>query len=175
MNTTPSVAIPQQATEADTLGFLNNMFKNIGDVYKEDKFTHSKPTTYFTDGQSVYRYNLDGTHLEPTIKTALSGARFDQVYLKQLESILYTESDKLDENQLFHLIRLYGFFEEVRKHDQNAKVKLISGKYHRFIPRMVKILNQFLKANESIIQSSYKMMNGMLTPPPTHTQHNQNG
>ena len=145
---------------------MSDLFRNITDIYSEDKISQVKKTPVFTMSVSKYVYSLDGSGLEPTAKTRLAGSKFEQRYLEQLESILFNNAETIDETKLFALINLYGHIEQISKQDPNAKIKLISSVYKNTIPQIVRTLNLFIFKNKSVIQSSYRMFTGTFQQTP---------
>lgn len=145
---------------------MSDLFRNITDIYSEDKISQIEKTPVFTTFTSKYVYSLDGSGLEPTARTRLAGSKFEQRYLEQLESILFNNAETIDEVKLFALINLYGHIDQISKQNPNAKIKLISSVYKNTIPQIVRTLNLFISKNKSVIQSSYRMFTGTFQSTP---------
>jgi len=133
----------------------NDLYESIKRVFNEGQSV-KREEKYFTPFSSKYIYNIDNTIFSPNTLVMLSGKRFEEKYLKQLESIIFTDKEELNTDQLFALVYLFSFINK-----KQYPIKITSSKFIRMLPKIVGTLNKFFSANHSVIYSIYKMMNSI--------------
>lgn len=155
-------------TEQDNIDLNNSIEEfqpqvinvNNGDLYEGIKRVFNEGQSvkraekYFTPYSSKYIYNIDGTVFTPTTLVMLSGKKFEEKYLKQLESIIFTAEEELNTDQLLTLVHLFSFINK-----KQYPIKITSSKLIKMIPKVVSTLNIFVNKNYSILYSIYTMAN----------------
>lgn len=137
---------------------VNNgdLYANIKRVFQEGQ-TFKRQEKYFTPFSSKFIYNIDSTVFTPTSLVMLSGKRFEEKYLKQLESIIFTAEEELNTSQLFALVHLFSFINK-----KQYPIKITSSKFIGMLPKIVATLNLFVSKNYSILYSVYTMANSYI-------------
>lgn len=129
----------------------NDLYESIKRVFNEGQSV-KREEKYFTPFSSKYIYNIDNTIFSPNTLVMLSGKRFDEKYLKQLESIIFTDKEELNTDQLFSLVYLFSFINK-----KQYPIKITSSKFIRMLPNVVNGLNFFFNKNYSVVYSIYTM------------------
>ncbi|EKD89590.1 MAG: hypothetical protein ACD_33C00036G0001 [uncultured bacterium] len=143
----------------DTLVQLNNkeLFSDINDIFSKTKVSgNNAPANvrYFRVSSGKYVIDLDSNSFCPKVSTLLNPKNFDALYLKQLENMIFSESENIDQNSLLNLVYIYSLI-----NTKKYPIKITSNKCNRYLPKITNILNTFFNDNIQIIKSIYTMFN----------------
>lgn len=140
--------------------YLNNIFKNAKKVTTED--VKKKPKVYFTLGRGSMVFSIDGTTLDLSVKTQLTGkGTLEERYYKQLEEVVFGGEKEIDPNSLVSILMLVDLLIK-----QKYPIQIRSGKYKTNVNKIVAVLNKFFNENFSVLEGMYKMFNETITNPP---------
>ena len=92
-------------------------------------------------------YSIDKTPLAPNPTTLLSAGQFEHTYLKQLESLIYNDMERLDSGVLMTITSLSDIVKAT-----NRPIRLMSQAYRKKLPTLCKVLNQFYVENHKVIR-----------------------
>lgn len=132
----------------------NSMFTDIKDIFTKEQ-TERKFTNYFTVSRGKVDFGIDNTILSPSSLVLLSSKRFEELYLKQLEDIIFTNQEEIDPDKLINLIFLIDFIKR-----DSYPIRIITGKYRKLAPKITNVLNNFVNKNYSILSSIHVMFTG---------------
>lgn len=137
------------------------MFSDIKDIFtKNAPKAPERAGTFFVLGKSKVQFSIDRSIFEPNAVTRLSGKRFEEKYLAQLESYIFNKQEDLDPNKLFGLIYLAGFIRE-----GHFPIKIVSAQHHKQMSKIEKVMNLYFNKNYSVIMGIATMFNGMTSMP----------
>lgn len=122
-----------------------------------------KNTQYFTHTKGKVKFDIDKTILEPSVATVLSGKNFEKAYVRQLNSIVYTNDEELNIVSLTQLVSLYEIIEKGL-----YPINLVSAKHKRKIVPIIVALNAFFNTNNQVISGIYRMMSSQTVTPNQH-------
>ena len=140
----------EQKTQPVSLG-NDQMFNNIKNIFAEEKLV-TRNDVYFTPSKGVMEFKLDGTIFMPSAAILLQPRKFEELYLKELESIIYNSKEQLDTDKLLPLIILFSYINK-----KNYPVRIVSGNYRKLLSKVCGVLNNFLNKNYTVIRSIYSM------------------
>lgn len=149
------LANDRQVTENVTnKAILNNdeLYNEIKDIFEKDKKI-IRNNIYFTLGKGKRIFNIDDTVFTPAPIALISSKRFEELYMKQLESFIYTDKDSLDTDKLFMLIYLFNYINK-----NQYPITITSNKNNKLRNKIVKVLNMYFNKNYSIIASMSTMV-----------------
>lgn len=133
----------------------DKMFENIKTIFEQEKLVEHKEV-YFTTGKGVFDFQLDGTIFMPSRAVLLQPRKLEELYLKELESIIYNSKEQLDTDKLLPLIILFSYINK-----KNYPIRIVSGNYRKLLPTVCKTLNYFLNKNFTVIRSIYETFNSI--------------
>jgi len=142
----------------------NKLFENIKNIFAEEKLV-VRNEVYFTPTKGVMEFKLDGTIFMPSSSVLLQPRKFEELYLKELESIIYNSKEQLDTDKLLPLIILFSYINK-----KNYPVRIVSGNYRKLLSKVCSVLNNFLNKNYTVIRSIYESFNSIKD---TEAEHNQ--
>lgn len=133
----------------------NKLFENIKNIFTEEKLvTHNE--VYFTTNKGAMEFKLDGTIFMPSNSVLLQPRKFEELYLNELESIIYNSKEQLDIDKLLPLIILFSYINK-----KNYPIRIVSGNYRKLLSKVCKVLNNFLNNNYTVIRSIYESFNSI--------------
>lgn len=133
----------------------NQLFDNIKNIFAEEKLV-VRNDVYFTPSKGAMEFKLDGTIFMPSPSTLLQPRKFEELYLKELESIIYNSKEQLDTDKLLPLIILFSHINK-----KNYPVRIVSGNYRKLLSKVCSVLNKFLNKNYTVIRSIYESFNSI--------------
>lgn len=133
----------------------DQLFENIKGIFAEEKLI-VRNDTYFTPAKGVIELNIDDSIFMPSRAVLLQPRKFEELYLKELESIIYNSKEQLDTNKLLPLIILFSHINK-----KNYPVRIVSGNYRKLLSKVCSVLNNFLNKNYSVIRSIYESFNSI--------------
>lgn len=133
----------------------NKLFENIKTVFEQEQVIVHKDI-YFTPSKGVFDLQLDGTVFMPSRAILLQPKKLEELYLKELESIIYNSKEQLDTDKLLPLIILFSHINK-----KNYPIRIVSGNYRKLLPKVCNILNYFLNKNYTVIRSIYESFNSI--------------
>lgn len=104
------------------------------------------------------RWNVDQSFLAPSIKATMSGKKFQDVYLSELEGMLYHTQETPQMNSIVEIMHLY---ERVRS---QGSIAVVYATGVRRLPQVVFVLNKFFRNNLHVIDAISTMVGNRLTP-----------
>lgn len=136
---------------------VNNdqLFDNIKNIFTEEKLV-VRNDVYFTPSKGVMEFKLDGTIFMPSPSILLQPRKFEELYLKELESIIYNSKEQLDTDKLLPLIILFSHINK-----KNYPLRIVSGNYRKLLSKVCSVLNNFLNKNYTVIRSIYESFNSI--------------
>jgi len=152
------VKIKEETVEpTNTLIPLDNsqMFENIKNIFSQEQVITRKDV-YFVLGKGVFEFSLDSTIFMPSKSILLQSKKLEDLYLKELESIIYNSKEQLDIDKLLPLIILFSHINKKR-----YPIRLVSSNYRKLLPRMCSTLNYFLNKNYAVIRGIYETFNSI--------------
>ena len=134
---------------------VNNdeLYDSIKKIFNEGE-NIKKESVYFNAFKGVHKFDLDGTIFQPSSIVLLQPRRFEELYLKQLESFVYSNKEEVDTSKLFPIIYLFSMINK-----NNYPIRIVTGNYSKLLPKVCNILNSFFNKNYSVIYSIYTMFN----------------
>lgn len=127
------------------------LFNNIKDIFTNSIQPQNK--NYFTRGGGLANFNIDKTIFTPSPVVCLSGKKFEEKYLKQLEEFIFTTKENIDTDKLIGIIYLMSFI------TQNVyPITITTSKHKQLLPKIVFSLNKFFNDNYSTIFSIFTMV-----------------
>lgn len=132
---------------------LNAILQKKAMEFIQEKAIEKGSVVYFKLG-CKHTVNIDKSGLIPSNLVFLSGSRFESIYMKELESILYSGNNKLNTDKLLGLIYLYDMIKAGK-----YPTTLITSKYKKFNGYINRTLNAFMNNNLPVIKSMYGMFN----------------
>lgn len=146
--------IPLETTNPEPV--LNDeLYSNIKNIFATEKLVERKDV-YFTPAKGVLELSIDGSIFMPSRSILLQPKKFEELYLKELESIIYNSKEDLDTDKLLPLIILFSHINK-----NNYPVRIVSGSYRKLLPKVCSILNYFLNKNYAVIRSIYESFNSI--------------
>ena len=133
----------------------DQLFDNIKNIFAEEKLV-VRNDVYFTPSKGAMEFKLDGTIFMPSASILLQPRKFEELYLKELESIIYNSKEQLDTDKLLPLIILFSYINK-----KNYPIRIVSGNYRKLLPTVCKTLNYFLNKNFTVIRSIYETFNSI--------------
>lgn len=133
----------------------NQLFDNIKNIFAEEKLV-VRNDVYFTPSKGVTEFKLDGTIFMPSPSILLQPRKFEELYLKELESIIYNSKEQLDTDKLLPLIILFSYINK-----KNYPIRIVSGNYRKLLSKVCSVLNIFLNKNYTVIRSIYESFNSI--------------
>lgn len=106
------------------------------------------PQTFSLSKQAAEKFSLDKTPLAPHPTTLLSVGQFESTYLKQLESLIYNDQDRLDDDALRTIAAISDIVASTHR-----PIRLMSQAYRKKLPTLCKVLNQFYITHNEVIRS----------------------
>lgn len=149
------VKVTEQTNPAAPLGDPK-LFENIKTIFSQEKLV-VREDVYFTPHKGVFEFQLDGTIFMPSRATLLRPKKLEELYLKELESIIYNSKEQLDNEKLLPLIILFSHINK-----KNYPIRIVSGNYRKLLPTVCKTLNYFLNKNYTVIRSIYETFNSIV-------------
>lgn len=149
---TPEVQV--EPVIAQSLG-NDELFSNIKNVFAQEKLIE-RNDVYFTPAKGVFELTIDGTIFMPSRTILLQPKKIEDLYLKELESIIYNSKEELDTDKLLPLIILFSHINK-----KNYPIRIVSGNYRKLLPKVCNVLNYFLNKNYAVIRSIYESFNSM--------------
>lgn len=143
-----------EPTTPEPLG-NDELYSNIKNIFTQDKVIERKDV-YFTPAKGVFEFNIDGSIFMPSRTILLQPRKLEELYLKELESIIYNSKEALDVDKLLPLIILFSHINK-----NNYPVRIVSGNYRKLLPKVCSVLNYFLNKNFAVIRSIYESFNSM--------------
>ena len=136
---------------------VNNdqLFDNIKNIFAEEKLI-VRNDVYFTPSKGVMEFKLDGTIFMPSPSILLQPRKFEELYLKERESIIYNSKEQLDTDKLLPLIILFSHINK-----KNYPIRIVSGNYRKLLSKVCSVLNNFLNKNYTVIRSIYESFNSI--------------
>lgn len=131
----------------------DKLLKDIKDVLGNNKVTNN---TYFTTGKGLFDLLLDESIFMPSKIILLQPKKLEKLYLKELESILFSSKKELDVDKLLPLIVLFSHINK-----NNYPIRIVTSNYKKLLPIICKTLNYFLNKNYKIICSIYESFNSI--------------
>lgn len=144
----------EQPVQPVSLG-NDQLFENIKGIFAEEKLI-VRNDTYFTPTKGVIELNIDGSIFMPSRAILLQPRKFEELYLKELESIIYNSKEQLDTDKLLPLIILFSHINK-----KNYPVRIVSGNYRKLLSKVCSVLNNFLNKNYTVIRSIYESFNSI--------------
>lgn len=148
---TPVVESPSPVTVVNN----DELFNNIKNIFSEGERI-KKNTSYFTMGKGKSSFNIDDSIFAPSKLLQLQPKKFEELYLKQLESFVYSSREEIDTSKLFPIIYL---FSQINKN--NYPIRIVTSNHNRLLSKVCNILNSFFNKNYSVIYSIYTMFNSI--------------
>ena len=133
----------------------DQLFENIKSIFTEEKQV-TRDDTYFTPAKGVFELNIDGSIFMPSRAILLQPRQFEELYLKELESIIYNSKEQLDIDKLLPLIILFSHINK-----KNYPIRIVSGNYRKLLSKVCSVLNNFLNKNYTVIRSIYESFNSI--------------
>lgn len=149
-----NIILEEQKTQS--VSFDNSqIFNNIKNIFAEEKLV-TRNDIYFTSSKGVMEFKLDDTIFMPSAAILLQPKKFEDLYMKELESIIYNSKENIDTNKLLPLIILFSHINK-----KNYPIRIVSGNYRKLLPKVCKVLNNFLNNNYTVIRSIYESFNSI--------------
>jgi len=133
----------------------DQLYSNIKNIFAQEQVIERKDV-YFTPAKGVFEFNIDGSIFMPSRTILLQPRKLEELYLKELESIIYNSKEDLDVDKLLPLIILFSHINK-----NNYPVRIVSGNYRKLLPKVCSVLNYFLNKNFAVIRSIYESFNSM--------------
>lgn len=133
----------------------DQLFENIKGIFAEERLI-VRNDTYFTPTKGVIELNIDGSIFMPSRAILLQPRKFEELYLKELESIIYNSKEQLDTDKLLPLIILFSHINK-----KNYPIRIVSGNYRKLLSKVCSVLNNFLNKNYTVIRSIYESFNSI--------------
>lgn len=151
-----TIPVVQEEQKVEPVSIGNDeLFENIKTIFAEEKLV-VRNEVYFTPTKGVMEFKLDGTIFMPSNTTLLQPRKFEELYLKELESIIYNSKEQLDTDKLLPLIILFSYINK-----KNYPVRIVSGNYRKLLSKVCSVLNNFLNKNYTVIRSIYESFNSI--------------
>lgn len=151
-----TIPVIQEEQKVEPVSIGNDeLFENIKTIFAEEKLV-VRNEVYFTPTKGVMEFKLDGTIFMPSNTTLLQPRKFEELYLKELESIIYNSKEQLDTDKLLPLIILFSYINK-----KNYPVRIVSGNYRKLLSKVCSVLNNFLNKNYTVIRSIYESFNSI--------------
>lgn len=144
---TPIVVNPSQNN--------NELYDNIKKIFSEGEKV-KKDNIYFTISKGMVDFKIDGTIFSPSKLSLLQPKKFEEIFIKQLESFIYNSKEEIDTSKLFPIIYLFSHINK-----NNYPIKIVTSGYNKLTPKICNVLNTFFNKNYSVIYSIYTMMNSI--------------
>lgn len=130
------------------------LFDDIKEIIQGTKEVKREERTYFSLYKCPLSYNVDDSPLAPSKLVLFNIRKFEELYLKQLEEIIYTKSDNINPNNLIPFLLLMNYIVK-----SNNPINLKTNRYRKLLPRINTTLNKFFTKNYSVLFSIYTMFN----------------
>lgn len=132
---------------------------NIRSVLSEVKKELNEKKVYFTcTSKKGTHIKIEDTELGPSKLSLLSGKKFEESYMKELKSLLYSSEENVKVDKLIALMHIYNIS------ISTTKPIIITGlAYKKLLPKICNVLNQFFNKNIVIIGTICKMLNDQYT------------
>lgn len=109
-------------------------------------------TVNFSEKKGKVIFDIGGTVLEPSRLTMIGKGSFVSRYVKQLESLIFTESSDINPDNLIPLIMLYQ-----ASNNGTKTIRIVSGKNKTLLKSIVEGLNIFYKEQHSVLSGMFTM------------------
>ena len=146
----------EEVTEVKPQEKIQNkeLFQDIKDIFENNKIVEREKKKYFTLGKGVVTFNLEHTSLMPNKLTLFNIRKFEECYYEQLESLIFTDKETIDPDNLLHIIILMDY---ITKNKYPIAIKCNSSK--SLISKIVPVLNKFFNTHYSVLYSIFTMFN----------------
>lgn len=132
-----------------------DLLENIKNIFTENKKIE-RDEIYFTVSKGKFEFNLDNSIFIPSKLTLLQVKKFEEKYLKQLESYIFTSKEEIDTDKLLPIIYLFSHLNK-----NNYPIRIVTSNYNKLLPKVCNILNKFFNKNYNVISSIYTMFNSI--------------
>ena len=132
------------------------IFEKIKESFLKEGVNNDINKTFFGCKDAKYTFMIEKTILAPNASILISSRNFEEKYLNQLESYIFTNKENIDIEKLTVLCYLFSY---INKNMLPICVK--SNQYKRLLPKITYTLNKFYNKNYSVIKSIYIMFNSL--------------
>jgi len=136
----------------------NTIFEKIKETFIKENVNMNTSINkkYFSCKNAKYTFMIEKTILAPNASILISFSNFEEKYLNQLESYIFTNKEDINVEKLIVLCYLFSFINR-----NMIPICIKSNQYKKLLPKIIYTLNQFYNKNYSIIKSIYIMFNSL--------------
>lgn len=154
-----------ESSSSETKVNNDDIYEGIKKIFNENQKVERDSIYFIMSKDCKFKYNIDNTIFSPNKLSLLQPRKFEEVYLQQLESYIFTSKEEIDTSKLFAIIYLFSHLNK-----NNYPVRIVTSNYIKLLPKVCKILNTFFNKNYNVIYSIYTMFNSI-----KDTEEEQNG